>query len=96
MANVAWNRTGEHVPLQAKVPEAVEGADAGRDLTVQGVEAQVECAEEREVADGRGDGAGEPLGVEVQSDHPRSVPLAARDALPGAVTDAPVPGGQHP
>lgn len=60
---------------------------------MQGVEAQVERSEEREVADGRGDGAGEPLGMEVQSDHPQPVSLAARDAFPDTVADAPVPGG---
>lgn len=70
-----------------------EGADAGRDLAIQGVEAQVERSEEREVANCRGDGAREPLGVEVQSDHPQPVSLAARDAFPDAVADAPVPGG---
>ena len=69
-ADVAWNGTCDHVPLQAKVLEAAEGADARRDLAVQGVEAQVERPKEREVADGGGDGAGEPLGVEVQRDHP--------------------------
>jgi hypothetical protein len=52
------------------VTEAPEGADAGRDLVVKAVVAQVESAQEGEAANGRGDGAGEPLGTEVQAYHP--------------------------
>lgn len=41
-ANVAWDDTGEHVYTQVKSLEAPEGADAGRDLSTQTIEAQVE------------------------------------------------------
>ena len=80
-----------HVEAEVKVSEAPEGADAGRDLSLQAIGAQVQRAQESEVTDSRGDGAGEPLGAEVQSHHPPPVPPAAGDALPAAVAGALVP-----
>ena len=84
-----------HVEAEVKVSEAPEGADAGRDLSLQAVGAQVEREQESEVTDSRGDGAGEPLGTEVQGYHPPPVPPAAGDALPAAVAGALVPRVQH-
>ena len=94
-ADVTWNDTSERVLHQVKASEAPEGADAGRDLALKAVVAQLEYAQEGEVANGGGDGAGEPLGTEVQGYHPPPLPPAAGDALPAAVAGALVPRVQH-
>ena len=56
------------------------------------MEPQVQRPQEGEVSNGRGEGAGEPIGGQAQRNHPSA---AARHTLPAAEAGACVPGEQQ-